>query len=91
MNYSLYLCVAEATIGPTDSAKATPPEVALGDSLASAWLCVQQLLEEFFSKPASPQAALESEVTTSQAHSVWRQRMADAFFFYPFFNCHSNH
>ena len=61
MNYSMYLCVAAATVGRTDSAEETPPEVALGDALAPTLQGLKRFLEEFVCKPGNPQATLELE------------------------------
>jgi hypothetical protein len=60
MTYSMYLCFAMATLGPSDS-PAEPPESELEDALEPALQRLRQLLEQFGSKPVSAQAAFELE------------------------------
>ena len=60
MNYSRYLCLAVATLGPTDSVT-EPPATELGDALEPALPRLRRLLEKFGSKPVSPQAAFDLE------------------------------
>jgi len=61
MTYSMYLLFAAATIGRNDSATESPLEIQLEDALEPALKRLRQLLENFGSKPASPQAAFELE------------------------------
>lgn len=60
MTYSMYLCFAVATLGQTDGA-AELPDTELGDALEPALQRLRQVLENFGSKPVSPQAALDLE------------------------------
>jgi len=60
MNYSMYLLFATATLGRKDFAT-EPSEIVLGDALEPALQRLRQLLEEFRSKPVSPQAAFDLE------------------------------
>lgn len=61
MNYSMYLCLAMAT-GPTrDDAEPTPAETRLDDVLHSRVLRFRQLILDFISKPATPQAVFDLE------------------------------
>src|SRR6266700_5192945 len=61
MTYSMLLCLVAATPERTDCAAETPPETDLGDALEPALQRLQQLLQEFGSKPVSPQAAFDLE------------------------------
>src|SRR6202040_141186 len=60
MTYSMYLCFVVATLGRTDAA-AEPSETELGDALEPALQRLRQLVEQFGSKPVSPQAAFALE------------------------------
>jgi hypothetical protein len=61
MTYSMYLCFVVATLGRADSAAESPPETELRDALEPALQRLRQLLQEFGSKPVSPQAAFALE------------------------------
>jgi hypothetical protein len=62
MIYSMYLCLAAATLGCKELAADTPPPPSdLGDTLEPVLQRLRQLLQEFGSKPVSPQAAFDLE------------------------------
>ena len=61
MNYSMYLCLAVATLGPSDAAEEAPPQPELGDVLEPVLQRWRQVLQEFGSQPASPKAAFALE------------------------------
>ena len=67
MNYSMYLLLVAATVGRTDSVGAAPPDVDLDDVLEPVWQRFRQVIEDFRSKPAHPQAAFELEQELSLA------------------------
>lgn len=60
MNYSMYLCLAVATLGQTDTVP-EPAATELGDALKPALQRLRQLLEQFGSQPVSPQSAFDLE------------------------------
>jgi hypothetical protein len=57
----MYLSIAMATLGRTDSAEEAPSEIALQDALEPVVQRFQQLLQGFCSKPVTPQMAFEFE------------------------------
>ena len=61
MNYSMYLCLAAATVGPVDSPEPPLPPTELDDALQPVLQRVHQLLLDFRSRPVSPQAAFDLE------------------------------
>jgi hypothetical protein len=60
MTYSMYLCLAAATLGCSDCV-VEPPETDVNDAMEPALQHLLQLLREFGSKPVSPQAAFDLE------------------------------
>jgi hypothetical protein len=61
MTYSMYLCFTMATLGRGESFAEPRCETDLGDVLEPALERLRQLLQEFGSKPVSPQAAFDLE------------------------------
>jgi transposase len=61
MNYSMYLCVAMATVRTSEDSGSTPADTRLDDVTQAAVLRVQQLIHDFTSKPVSPQALFDFE------------------------------
>src|SRR5271154_4794376 len=61
MTYSMYLCLAAATLGRADRVVEPPTETDVNDALAPVLQRLQQLLQEFGRKPVSPQAAFDLE------------------------------
>ena len=61
MTYTMYLSIAMATLGRTDSGEEAPSEIALQDALEPMVQRFQQLLQGFCGKPVTPQMAFEFE------------------------------
>jgi hypothetical protein len=61
MNYSMFLALAAATVGPVDPPEPPPPPTELDDALQPALQRIRQLLLDFRSQPLSPQAAFDLE------------------------------
>jgi hypothetical protein len=61
MNYSMYLCLALATLGHPDCAEETRAEPELDDVLEPVVQRLRQVLQDFSSQPASPKAAFALE------------------------------
>jgi hypothetical protein len=61
MTYSMYLCLAAATLGRADRVVEPPTETDVNDALAPVLQRLRQLLQEFGRKPVSPQAAFDLE------------------------------
>src|SRR5271167_602233 len=61
MTYSMYLCLAAATLGRADRVVEPPTETDVNDALAPVLQRLRQLLQEFGRKPVSPQAAFNWE------------------------------
>jgi hypothetical protein len=61
MTYSMYLLVAAATVGCSDSDKDPPPQDTLDDAIGPGMQRLRQLFLDFSTKPISPQATFELE------------------------------
>lgn len=61
MNYSMFICLAMATLRSSEDAERTPAEPPLDDVFLPAVLRFQQLIHDFTSKPATPQAVFDFE------------------------------
>jgi hypothetical protein len=61
MNYSMFLCLAAATVGTDDSPQPPVPPTDLDDALQPVLQRLRQLLLAFPSQPVSPQAAFDLE------------------------------
>jgi hypothetical protein len=61
MNYSMYLCLAMATLRTSDDANSAPGETQLDDVLQPAILRLQQLIHDFLSKPVTSPALFDLE------------------------------
>lgn len=61
MNYSMFLALAAATVGPVDSPEQPGPPAELDDALQPVLQRLRQVLLAFRSQPLSPQAAFDLE------------------------------
>jgi hypothetical protein len=61
MNYSTYLCCVMATVGRADAVENAPPETTLEDAIEPALQQFRQVLQDFASKPVTPQTTFELE------------------------------
>jgi hypothetical protein len=70
MNYSMFICLAMATLGKKDSTDEASPDIELEDVLQPVLKRFYKLFREFCAKPVSPQAAFDLE---QQVRSISRE------------------
>ena len=61
MNYSTYLCCVMATVGRADAVEDAPAETTLEDAIGPALQQMLQVLQDFGSRPVTPQSMFELE------------------------------